>query len=153
MPSQALLPLLDRFSPDNILLMNEKELMSDADIHAFGIEIVCKQLEKDGWNIESADIQADIRTSPQIIGHKDGELAHFVVRAGLYPGRGRFEEGQEAFDDLVRHADSNGASCYFASVGLANSTGTTDEEMAVAIKGVAYHVQFDGLIRMALAKT
>jgi hypothetical protein len=133
--------------------MEEKELMTEADIHAFGVEIVCKQLEKDGWMIESADVEADIRTAPQIVGNKDGELAHFIVRAGLYPGRGRFEEGQEVFDDLVRHADAHGASCYFASVGLANSTGTTDEEMSVPIKGVAYHVQFDGLVRMALQKS
>ncbi len=132
--------------------MEETELMSEADIHAFGVEIVCKQLEKDGWTIQSADVEADIRTWPQIIGNKDGELAHFIVRAGLYPGRGRFEEGQEAFDNLVRHAASHGASCYFASVGLANSTGTTDEEMSVPVKGVAYHVQFEGLIKMALAK-
>jgi len=130
--------------------MEETELMCAADIHAFGVEIVCKQLEKDGWTIEAADVEADVRTMPQIIGNKDGELAHFIVRAGIYPGRGRFEEGQEAFDDLVRHAASHGASCYFASVGIANSTGTTDEEMSVPVKGVAYHVQFDGLIRMAL---
>ena len=130
--------------------MEETELMSEADIHAFGVEIVCKQLEKDGWMIKAADVEADVRTMPQIIGNKDGELAHFIVRTGIYPGRGRFEEGPEAFDGLVRHAASHGASCYFASVGIANSTGTTDEEMSVPVKGVAYHVQFDGLIRMAL---
>ena len=133
--------------------MEEKELMSEADIHAFGVEIVCKQLEKDAWMIQSADVEADVCTSPQIIGNKDGELAHFIVRAGMFPGRGRFEEGQEAFDHLVRHAAAHGASCYFASVGLANSTGTTDEEMSVPVKGVAYHVQFEGLVRMSLAPT
>lgn len=124
--------------------------MSAADIHAFGVEIVYKQLEKDGWVIQSADVAADIRTEPQIVASKDGELAFFVIRTGVYPGRGRFEEGQEAFNTLVRHAAEHGASCYFASVGIANSNGTTDEEMSVPVKGVAYNVQFDGLIRMAL---
>lgn len=130
--------------------MAEQELMSAADIHAFGVEIVYKQLEKDGWVIQSADVAADIRTEPQIVASKDGELAFFVIRTGVYPGRGRFEEGQEAFNTLVRHAAEHGASCYFASVGIANSNGTTDEEMSVPVKGVAYNVQFDGLIRMAL---
>ncbi len=124
--------------------------MSARDIHAFGIEIVFKQLEKDGWVIESADVEADIRSQPQIVAAKDGELAFFVVRTGMHPGRGRFEEGQEAFNNLVDHASAHGASCYFASVGIANSNGTTDEEMATPVKGVAYNVQFDGLIRMAL---
>ncbi len=127
-----------------------QELMSPQDIHAFGIEIVFKQLEKDGWVIESADVEADISSEPQIVASKDGETAFFIVRTGLHPGRGRFEEGQEAFDRLVHHATEHGASCYFASVGIANSSGTTDEEMATPIKGVPYNVQFDGLIRMAL---
>ena len=124
--------------------------MSKQDIHAFGVEIVYKQLEKDGWRISSADVGADLRTHPQIVADKDGEFAFFVVRTDIHPGRGRFEEGQEAFNHLVRQAKSHGASCYFASVGIANSEGETDEEMATPVKGVAYHVQFDGLIRMEL---
>ncbi len=124
--------------------------MTAADVHAFGVEIVFKQLEKDGWVIESADVLADIRTEPQIVAAKDGEQAFFVVRTGMFPGRGRFEEGSESFEKLIRHAMSHGASCYFASVGIANSQGTTDDEMSIPVKGVAYNVQFDGLIKMAL---
>lgn len=130
--------------------MDERELMTKDDIHAFGVEIVYKQLEKDGWTIRSADVEADVATEPQIVAEKDGELAYFVIRTDIHPGRGRFEEGQESFNDLVKHAKAHGASCYFASVGIANSEGETDEEMSTPVKGVAYHVQFDGLIRMEL---
>jgi hypothetical protein len=97
-----------------------------------------------------ADVLADITAEPQIVAAKDGEQAFFVVRTGLHPGRGRFDEGQESFDTLVRHAMAHGASCYFASVGIANSQGATDEEMSVPVKGVAYNVVFDGLVRMTL---
>ena len=130
--------------------MDERELMTKDDIHAFGVEIVYKQLEKDGWTIRSADVEADLATEPQIVAEKDGELAYFVIRTDIHPGRGRFEEGQESFNGLVKHAKAHGASCYFASVGIANSEGETDEEMSTPVKGVAYHVQFDGLIRMEL---
>lgn len=130
--------------------MNQPEIMTAADIHAFGIEIVYKQLEKDGWVINSADVMADIAAEPQIVAAKDGELAFFVVRTAVHPGRGRFDEGQESFDTLVRHAMEYGASCYFASVGIANSQGTTEEEMAVPVKGVAFNVKFDGLVKMTL---
>lgn len=136
---------------DTIKTMGEKQLMTADEINAFGVEIVYKQLEKDGWKIETVDIEADLCSEPQIVAAKDGELAFFVIRTGMHPGRGRFDEGQDAFETLVRHAANHGASCYFASVGLANSTGTTDEEMAVPEKGVAFHVQFDGLVRMAFA--
>lgn len=127
--------------------------MTPAEIHAFGVEIVFKQLQKDGWVIQSADVEADIRTEPQIVAAKDGELAFFVIRTGVYPARGRFEEGQESFDALVRHASEHGASCYFASVGIANSNGNSEEEMSIPVKGVAFNVQFDGLIKMELAPT
>lgn len=130
--------------------MDNLQLMTPQDIHAFGVEIVYKQLEKDGWVIESADVLADLHSEPQIVANKDGELAFFIVRTGMYPGRGRFDEGQDAFNKLVRHARAHGASCYYASVGIANSEGKTDEEMSVPVKGVGYNVQFDGLVRMEL---
>lgn len=124
--------------------------MTAEDIHAFGVEIVFKQLEKDEWAIESADALADIKQWPQIIASKLGEKAFFVVRTDIYPKRGRFEEGDEVFRDLVEHAKAHGADCYFASVGIANSKGKTDEEMSVPVKGAPFHVEFNGLIKMEL---
>ena len=126
--------------------------MKESDIHAFGIEIVYKQLQESDWIIESADVYADREVHPQIVAHKDGEIGFFVVRTAMYPGRGRIE-GQEVFEHMVRHASSHGASCYFASVGIANSEGKTEEEMTVPVKGVAYNVAFDGLLKMALPGT
>lgn len=130
--------------------MSTDELMSPADVHAFGIEIVYKQLQKDGWVIDSADVLADLASEPQIVAKKDGELAFFVVRTGVYPLRGRFDEGREAFDTLVNHAKAHGASCYFASVGIANADGDSEEEMSRAVKGAGFNVEFNGLVKMEL---
>jgi hypothetical protein len=124
--------------------------MTPADIHAFGIEIVFKQLEKDEWQIESADALADLKTEPQIVASKLGERAFFIVRTDVYPKRGRFEEGNDVYETLVRHAKAHGASCYFASVGIANSEGKTEDAMSVPVKGVAYNVEFNGLVQMEL---
>ncbi|MEP7213247.1 MAG: hypothetical protein ABI791_09245 [Acidobacteriota bacterium] len=130
--------------------METRELMTEADIHAFGIEIVFKQLEKDEWIIESADALADQKSEPQIVASKLGERAFFIVRTDVYPKRGRFEEGNEVYETLVRHAKAHGASCYFASVGIANSEGKTEEAMSVPVRGVAYNVEFNGLVQMEL---
>lgn len=129
--------------------MTNQELMTEADIHAFGVEIVFKQLEEAGWTIQSADVFANREEHPQIVAHKDGETGYFVVRTAMHPGRGRIE-GEEVFQHLVRLANNHGASCYFASVSIANSEGKTEEEMSVPVKGVAYNVAFDGLLKMAL---
>ncbi len=122
--------------------------MTEAEIHAFGVEIVYNQLKEGGWVCESADVFADRLTNPQIVAHKDGGIGFFVVRTAVHPERGRIE-GEEAFQTLVGHARTHGADCYFASVSIANSEGKTDEEMCTPVKGVAYHVAFDGLVRMA----
>jgi hypothetical protein len=129
--------------------MSERILMTEAEVHAFGVEIVHNQLVEAGWQILSADVYAEREQHPQIVAHRDGEHAHFVVRTAIYPGRGRIE-GQEVYERLVRLAKDHGASCYFASVGIANSEGKTEEEMTVPVKGVAYHVAFDGLVKMEL---
>jgi len=123
--------------------------MTESDVFAFGIEIVYKQLIEAGWTVDSADVYSDRATEPQIIAHKDGETAFFVVRTAMHPGRGRIE-GEEVFQAQVKYASAHGATCYFASVGLANSEGKTDEEMSVPVKGVAYHVAFDGLVKMEM---
>lgn len=129
--------------------MPDQELMTDTDIHAFGVEIVFKQLEQAEWLIESADALADRTTDPQIIAKKGEERAFFVVRTAMYPDRGRIES-EDVFQALVAHAKAHDSSCYFASVSIANSKGKTEEEMSIPVKGVAYHVAFDGLVKMEL---
>lgn len=123
--------------------------MTEEDIHAFGIEIVYNQLAEGGWTCESAEVLTDRLTHPQIIANKGGETGFFVVRTAVHPERGRIE-GEEVFQTLVKHARAHGANCYFASVSIANSEGKTEEEMSIPVKGVAYHVAFDGLVSMAL---
>ena len=71
-------PICDRYD----IVMTDEQLMTEGDIHAFGIEIVFTYLQKDGWVISSADPNADLRSEPQIIASKDGDLGFFVVRHG-----------------------------------------------------------------------
>lgn len=131
--------------------MSNQDLLTDNEIHAFGIQIVYKRLAEDGWIIQSADPDADIRSEPQIVASKDGNLAFFVVRTGVYPTRGRFEEGEDAYEALVRHARNHGADCYFAAVGIENANAASEEEKSLALRGVGYNIEFDGLVKMELA--
>lgn len=129
--------------------MNEQQLLTEAEIHAFGIQILIKKLEEDGWIIESADPEAERTTHPQIIAHKDSEIGFFVVRTAMYPYKGRIE-GEEAFQNQVRHANTHGANCYFASIGIASAAGESEEEMSRPVKDAGFNVTFEGLVKMAL---
>ncbi len=123
--------------------------MSEQDVHAFGVEIVYKKLIEAGWTVDSADVIADRELHPQIVARKDGETGYFVVRTAMYPGRGRIE-GEDVYRTLVQLANTHGASCYFASVGIANADGKTEEDMTVPVKGAPYNVAFDSLVKMEL---
>lgn len=130
--------------------MTQQELLTEAEIHAFGIQILFSKLQEDGWIIESADPEADRTTHPQIIAHKDGEIGFFVVRTAMYPLKGRIE-GEEVFQNQVRHAQQHGANCYFASIGIASSAGASEEDMSRPVRDAGFNVTFDGLVRMAAA--
>jgi hypothetical protein len=129
--------------------MNNEELLTEAEIHAFGIQILFNKLEEDGWIIESADPEADRTTHPQIIAHKDGEIGFFVVRTAMYPFKGRIE-GEEVFQNQVRHANTHGANCYFASIGIASAGGESEDEMSRPARDAGFNVTFEGLVKMAL---
>jgi len=130
--------------------MPDSDLLSYKEIHSFGIRFVFDRLAEDGWMIQSADPDADISSEPQIIASKDGDLAFFVVRTSMYPGRGRFDEGQLVYETLVRHAREHGADCYFAAVGISNAQATSEDEKSVPVRTAGYNVEFDGLVKMEL---
>lgn len=92
----------------------QKQLMSAEEIHAFGIEVVCKYLQKDGHEI--IEINTTPGINPQIVARKDEGLEFIVVRTACYPDKGQIESEQLALQ-CIAHADRHHAICYFASVG------------------------------------
>lgn len=126
------------------------EVLSTAEINSIGIQILADQLAYDGWKITETKLDAATDEHPQIIGEKDGELAFFIVRTAVLPNRGRFEGGQDAYENLVRMAKSNGATCYFASIGIARSQSGNEPKKSADNEAETFDVQFDGLIRMEL---
>jgi hypothetical protein len=130
--------------------MTAIEVLSAAEINSIGIQILADQLAYDGWKITETKLDSAADEDPQIIGEKDGELAFFIVRTAILPNRGRFEGGQDAYENLVRLAKSNGATCYFASIGIARSSNGNQQKSSVDVEAETFDVQFDGLIRMEL---
>ena len=119
-----------------------KELMTVAEIHDFGIEVVFNFIKTEGH--EAVSVNTDVGVNPQIIAKKNGQLEYIVVRTACYPFKGQIESDQIAFQ-CIEHADNVNATCYFASVGIANADGKNDAEMALPRKGSGFHVAFEGL--------
>ncbi len=122
--------------------MSEREILNDAEVHAFGIEIIGNQLKSEGFT--DIEVNRDITRNPQIIAHRKGKLCFIVVRTALYPHLGQLTDAQ-LIQDLVDHADRHQALCYFASLGIANADGENEQERATPLRAGRYHIAFDGL--------
>ena len=121
-------------------------LMTAADIHDFGIEVVIKECQKEGYTVESAN--NELGQNPQIVAKKNGKLIFVFVRTACYPDKGKMESDRLHFR-CIEHAERFNALPYFASVGICNSSGETEAEMATPIKGAGYYVAYEGMLLMA----
>ena len=115
--------------------------MTIAEIHDFGVEVVFGYLQKEGHEIVS--VHTDPAMNPQIVAKKDGQLEFIVVRTAVYPEKGALDH--QIRTKLINRALKAGAVCYFASVGIANASGTNDPEMSRAEKGAGFHVAYNGI--------
>ncbi len=117
------------------------DLMTKAEIHDFGVEVVFGFLQREGHEIVA--VNTDLSVNPQVVSTKDGQLEFVVVRTDCYPAKGTLDPSIKTL--CIERALAAGAICYFASVGIANSSGTNDAEMSLPVKGAGYHVAFSGI--------
>jgi len=125
--------------------MRKKEILTKAEIHHFGVEIVHSQMEHDGFEI--LGVNPSMTVTPQIVARKKGQLYFVVVRTDFYPNRGSLASDQEFFYNL-EHAEKNNALCYFAAVRLCNAAAADagDEAgMSLPVKGADFYVEYEGL--------
>jgi len=121
--------------------MDEKTLMSEEEIHNFGIEIVFGDIKEQGFEI--LKINKNIETIPQIVCKQNDELCLIIVRTKCYPGRGLLDPMVK--EDILNHAKKMNANAYFASVGIANSDGENEADMSIPVKGAGFYVAYEGL--------
>ena len=125
--------------------MGKKEILTKAEIHHFGIEIVCNQMQMERFEIIGAD--PSMTVTPQIVARRDGQLCFVIVRTDFYPNRGSLASDQEFFYNLD-HAEKNNALCYFAGVRLCNAAAAdagNEEGMSLPVKGADFYVEYEGL--------
>lgn len=125
-------------------------LMTNEDLHTFGIELILPYLEKEGVTIES--VNPDIKSNPQIVGRRWGGLVFIAVRTACYPSKG--ELTSEEHLQILDYADKRGATAFFASVGIAcvsypdRSPVITDADMRLPIREAGFNVAYPGLVIM-----
>lgn len=121
------------------------ELMTEDEIHDFGIQVVVNDLKKEGHEVVSVD--AGLGREPQIVARMKGQLAFISVRTATYPSNGQLTD-LALVNRLISHAKAHHATPYFASVGIANAKGVDagdNDCSSEPIRGVGFYVNYRGL--------
>ena len=117
--------------------------MNEEELHFLGIKVVYKDLVDKGHKVLNVRKEMDI--NPQILAEIEGDKALIVVRTARYPHMGVIPPyiAAQVRELAARHK----ANMYFASVGIANASGDTDEEMAQPVVDGEYYINYKGLTK------
>lgn len=115
--------------------------MTNEELHFLGIKVVYKDLVDKGYEVLNVRKELDI--NPQILArNKGGQFVLVVVKTERYPHMGLLTPDVAA--DVRLLAQKRQAICYFASVGIANANGESEEEMSKPVLGGEYYINYDG---------
>jgi len=121
--------------------MGKGKIMSQEELHFLGIKVVYKDMVDKGYKVLNVRKETDL--NPQILATKDDQLYFVVVRTTAYPDMGILVPHVAA--DVLKHGTKHDAICLFASVGIANASGETDEEMSKPEVDGEYYINYKGL--------
>ncbi|TAJ13269.1 hypothetical protein DMA11_09495 [Marinilabiliaceae bacterium JC017] len=121
--------------------MGNGKQMTAEELHFLGIKVVYKYMVDEGYEILNVRKEPDV--NPQILAMKEGNRILVVVRTASYPDMGILLP--HIASDVLTIAAKNKATCYFASVGIANANGDSEEEMSKPEVDGEYYINFKGL--------
>ena len=114
--------------------------MNNEELHFLGIKVVYKDMVDKGYEV--LNVRKELDVEPQILAQRNGQKVMVVVKTEKYPHMGHLMPNIAA---TVRQLAQNyQAICYFASVGIANADGETEEEMSKPVVGGHYYINYDG---------
>jgi hypothetical protein len=122
-----------------------REVMTEAEIHRLGVQIVRDELQSEGWTI--LDINVNPKVNPQIIARKNGTLGHVLVRTARHPKKGAVEDPYTAQWCMERASTLN-AVCFFAGLRVSHAEASMrgdEKHMGIPIKGEGILVAYSGL--------
>lgn len=123
------------------------ELMTEREIHEFGIQTIIPYLEKEGVTVEKVNPNPEL--NPQIIGQRWGKPTIIAVRTACYPNKGQLTMNEHM--QLMHWADKHGAIPFFASVGIAcasypDKTPAIENDMSLPIRNGGFYIAYEGLV-------
>ena len=120
--------------------MAKRELKAE-ELHFLGIKVVYKWMVDEGYEV--LQVRKEMGINPQILAKKNNDRFLVVVRTATYPHMGILFP--DVAGDVKKLSEKHSSKCMFGSVGIANASGETDEEMGKPEKDGEYYINFKGL--------
>ena len=121
-----------------------RKLMTEAEIHNFGLQLIQEFMEKKGFEIEC--IQPDKNSLPHIIAKQGEQLTFVIVATDVYPNKGVIADKDKAA--LLDHAKQFNAQTACAYIGIVNAEGVEKKDkrlMSKAYVDAPFMADFSGL--------
>ena len=118
--------------------------MTNEELHFLGIKVVYKDLIDRGYKV--LNVRKEFDVNPQILVEINDSKALIMVKTARFPNMGVLvpEIASQVKELAIKHK----ANLFFASVGIANANGDTDEEMAEPEVGGEYYINYKGLTQI-----
>jgi hypothetical protein len=121
-------------------LLETPDLMTREEIHCFGIDVVCEDMEKEGYKILA--LNQKLATFPQIKAEKEGLRYIVIVQTEVAPFMG--QRSEKDIEQIIQYAKiANEIPC-FASVGIGSSHAQHFKK-GITKKGEGYYINYLGL--------
>ncbi len=121
-----------------------EELMTEQEIHLFGLQVLIQYLETKGYEIEFA--QPEKHRLPHVIAKMGDQLTFIIAATDMYPNKGKISDADKAA--VLDHAKQFNAQTACAYLGLANAEGVetkNKELMTKAYRNARFLTDFSGL--------
>lgn len=134
--------------------MTDWPLMTEAELHALGVDLLVPLLGNDRFDVESVD--RDPSKLVQVTGRRWGLPAVIATRTACFPERG--DVTLDEFYRLLAAARKIGGLPCFASVCLVcvaypdGTEVTDDSDRGKPIRGGRFQIDYNGLLIAALAR-
>ncbi|MGQ1785194.1 MULTISPECIES: hypothetical protein [unclassified Saccharicrinis] len=118
------------------------DVMNLEELHFLGIKVVYKDMVDKGYEV--LNVRKELDVNPQILAKKDDKFHMVVVKTCYYPDMGIILP--EVIGQVQELGKKHNATCWYASVGIANANGQTDDEMARPVTGGEFYINYKGLL-------
>lgn len=120
------------------------ELMTEQEIHEFGLQVLIQYLQGKGYDIEFA--QPDKKSLPHIVAKSGEQLTFIIAATDIYPNKGKISDADKGA--VLEHAKNFDAQSACAYLGLVNAEGVEKNDKALmskAFKNARFMTDFGGL--------